>query len=324
VVSKATAAPLALDDCCTATYSRYVTQPAVSHAQKQRILLAILLRVGAMALLAGLSAIVKWTGERGIPVFEIILFRNLFAFVPLGIYIWRTTGFEVLKTRRPLGHLTRSVVGLTGMVCGFSAVQHLPLTEATALQFTSPLFMTALSALLLGEAVGRHRWAAVVIGFLGVLLMARPIPGELNLPGVTLGILSAMGAAGAMVAIRQIVDTERGPTIVFYFTLGGVVLGLVGSAFHWVTPDPMTLAMLVLAGLLGGLGQLLLTEALRNAPIGVVAPFDYTQLVWAAGLGLLVWGELPHPLTLVGAVIVAGSGVYILHRELRRFRAAAN
>jgi drug/metabolite transporter (DMT)-like permease len=283
--------------------------------------LGIAYRVAAMACMACLSAIVKWTGSRGIPVFEIILFRNLFAFVPLGLYIWRTTGFEVLRTRRPLGHLARSAVGLTGMVCGFSAVQHLPLTEATALQFTSPLFMTALSALILSEKVGRHRWGAVVVGFLGVLIMARPLPGQINVTGVTLGILSALGAAGAMVAIRQISDTERGPTIVFYFTLGGVVLGLAGSAFGWVTPDPLTLAMLVVAGLIGGVGQLFLTEALRLAPVGVIAPFDYTQLVWATALGLVIWGELPHPLTLVGAVIVAASGVYILHRELRRFRA---
>jgi drug/metabolite transporter (DMT)-like permease len=226
----------------------------------------------------------------------------------------------VLKTQRPFGHLARATLGLTGMVCGFSAVQYLPLTEATALQFTSPLFMTALSALLLSEKVGRHRWGAVVVGFLGVLIMARPLPGQLNVPGVTLGILSALGAAGAMVAIRQIADTERGPTIVFYFTLGGVVLGAIGSAFHWVTPDPATLGMLVVAGLIGGVGQLFLTEALRQAPIGVIAPFDYTQLVWAALLGLVIWGELPHPLTLVGAVIVAASGVYILHREMRRFR----
>jgi drug/metabolite transporter (DMT)-like permease len=172
--------------------------------------------------------------------------------------------------------------------------------------------------------VGRHRWVAVIVGFIGVLIMARPIPGEMNVPGVTFGILAAFGAAGAMVAIRQIADTERGPTIVFYFTLGGVIVGLVGSAVHWVTPDPLTLSMLILAGVIGGIGQLLLTEALRAAPIGVVAPFDYTQLVWAAILGLVLWGELPHPLTLVGAVIVAGSGVYILHRELQRFRAAEN
>lgn len=298
-----------------------VSPPAASPPANQ-VALGIAFRVAAMACMACLSAIVKWTGSRGIPVFEIILFRNLFAFVPLGLYIARTTGWEVLKTRRPLGHLTRATVGLTGMLCGFSAVQHLPLTEATALQFTSPLFMTALSALLLSEKVGRHRWAAVVVGFVGVLIMARPLPGQFNVVGVSLGILSAFGAAGAMVAIRQIADTERGPTIVFYFTLGGVVLGAVGSLFHWVTPDPLTLAMLIVAGLIGGVGQLLLTEALRQAPIGVIAPFDYTQLIWAAALGLVIWGELPHPLTLVGAVIVAGSGVYILHRELSRFRAA--
>lgn len=290
-------------------------------APAQNVALGIAFRVAAMACMACLSALVKFTGERGIPVFEIIFFRNLFAFVPLGLYIARTTGFSVLKTQRPFGHLVRATVGLTGMVCGFSAVQYLPLTEATALQFTSPLFMTALSALLLSEKVGRHRWAAVFVGFIGVLIMARPVPGEMNIPGVTLGILSALGAAGAMVAIRQISDTEKGPTIVFYFTLGGVVLGAVGSMFHWVTPDPMTLGLLIVAGLIGGVGQLFLTEALRQAPIGVIAPFDYTQLIWATGLGLVIWGELPHPLTLVGAVIVAGSGVYILNRELQRFRA---
>ncbi|HEX7947314.1 MAG TPA: DMT family transporter [Phenylobacterium sp.] len=298
-----------------------MTSPA-THAPKQRILLGIALRVGAMATLACLSALVKWTGGRGVPVFEIILFRNLFAFVPLAIYISRTTGFEVLKTKRPWGHVLRATIGMTGMVCGFSAVQRLPLTESTALQFTSPLFMTALSALILAEPVGRHRWAAVVVGFIGVLIMARPIPGEMNVIGVALGMASALGAAGAMVAIRQISDTERGPTIVFYFTLAATVMGAVGTAFHWVIPDPLTLAMLILAGLIGGVGQMLLTEALRNAPLGIIAPFDYTQLIWASGFGLLIWGEWPHPLTLVGAVIVAGSGVYILHRELRRFRTA--
>ena len=277
----------------------------------------------AMACMACLSGIVKWTGQRGVPVFEIIFFRNLFAFEPLGLYIWRTTGFSVLRTRRPVGHLTRSAIGLFGMVCGFSAVQHLPLTEATAFNFASPLFMTALSALILHEPVGRHRWGAVIVGFLGVLIMVRPQPGHMNLEGVSLALAGAVGAAGAMVAIRQIATTEKGPTIVFYFTAAGAVLGLAGSAFHWVTPDPMTFALLVLGGLIGGVGQLLLTEAIRAAPVGVVAPFDYTQLIWASGIGFLVWGELPHAATLVGAVVVAGSGVYILHRELALRRTTA-
>lgn len=294
---------------------------AASHAPQQHNGLGIAYRVMAMACMACLNAIVKWTGEHGVPVFEIIFFRNLFAFVPLGLYIWRTTGFSVLGTRRPLGHLTRSAIGLFGMVCGFSAVQHLPLTSATAFNFAAPLFMTALSALILREPVGRHRWGAVVVGFLGVLIMVRPEPGHMNLAGVSLALGSAVGSAGAMVAIRQIAGTERGATIVFYFTAAGALLGLAGSAFHWVTPGPLTLGLLILGGLIGGVGQLLLTEALRVAPVGVVAPFDYIQLIWATGLGFLIWGELPQAGTLAGALVVAASGVYILHRELVRRRA---
>mgnify|MGYP001601322485 CR=1 FL=1 len=202
-----------------------MTAPA-SQLPTQHNGLGIAYRVMAMACMACLSAIVKWTGERGTPVFEIIFFRNAFAFVPLGLYIWRTTGFSVLKTRRPLGHLTRSTIGLMGMICGFSAVQYLPLTEATAFNFASPLFMTALSALVLGEVVGKHRWGAVLVGFIGVLIMVRPEPGHLNVVGVSLAIGSALGAAGAMVAIRQIAATEKGATIVFYFTLAGTVLGI--------------------------------------------------------------------------------------------------
>lgn len=294
-----------------------------AHVPVERAALGIAYRVAAMACMACLSALVKWCGGRGVPVLEIIFFRNAFAFVPLGLYIWRTSGPGVLKTRRPLGHLTRSAIGLGSMFCGFSAVQHLPLTDATAFQFASPLFMTALSALILAEPVGRHRWGAVLVGFVGVLIMCRPQPGHMNLTGVSLALGGALGAAGAMVAIRQISATEKGATIVFYFTLGGTVLGLVGCLFDWVTPDPLTLVFLVVAGLVGGVGQLLLTQALTVAPVGVVAPFDYTQLVWATGLGFLVWGELPRATTIAGAAVVAASGFYILHREIRRFRAAS-
>jgi drug/metabolite transporter (DMT)-like permease len=298
------------------------TPAPVTARPEQHHTLGIAYRVAAMACMAVLSAIVKWTGQHGMPVFEIIFFRNAFAFVPLGLYIWRTTGPRVLATQRPLGHLTRSAIGLTGMVCGFSAVQHLALTEATAFNFAAPLFMTALSALVLAEPVGRHRWAAVVVGFVGVLIMVRPAPGHMNLLGVGLALGGAVCSAGAMVAVRQIAPTEKGATIVFYFTLAGTLMGLVGSLAHWVTPDLPMLALLIAGGLIGGVGQMFLTEAIRTAPVGVVAPFDYTQLVWATGLGFLIWGEVPKALTLVGALIVAASGVYILHRELVRRRQA--
>lgn len=295
---------------------------APTHAAHHRNGLGIAYRMAAMVCVALLSAAVKWSGHRGVPVFEMVFFRNAFAFVPIIAYIARTSGFSVLKTQRPLGHLHRSVVGLIGMTCSFSALQHLALTEATAFTFAAPLFMTALSALMLREPVGRHRWGAVLVGFLGVLIMVRPQPGHMNVAGVTFGLTAALGSALAMVQIRQIAVTEKGPTIVFYFTSAGTVLGLAVSVFHWVTPDPLTLAVLIAGGLVGGVGQLFLTEAIRVAPVGVVAPFDYSQLIWATGLGFLIWGELPQPLTLAGAAVVAGSGLYILHRELVRFRRA--
>jgi len=288
----------------------------------QRAGLGILLRVSAMACMAVLSAIVKWCSAQGVPVFEIIFFRNAFAFVPLAIYIWRTTGFRVLRTQRPGGHLTRSAIGLAGMVCAFTALQRLPLTAATALSFAAPLFMTALAAPILGERVGPHRWVAVAVGFVGVLVMVRPDPSHMNTLGALLALGGALGSAGAMIAIREIGKTEPGPTIVFYFTLAGAALGLASLPFGWVMPDLRTLALLVFGGLIGGVGQLLLTQALRVAPVGVVAPFDYIQLVWASLIGFLVFGELPRAATLAGAVIVAASGVYILYREIRRLRPA--
>jgi drug/metabolite transporter (DMT)-like permease len=290
------------------------------HAAVQNNLLGIALRVAAMFCMAGLAAIVKWCSSRGVPVLEIVFFRNAFAFIPVLAYVWRTSGFGVLKTQRPMAHLTRSSIGLVAMVCGFSAVGLLPLTESTAISFSSPLFMTMLSAIMLGEHVGWHRWSAVAVGFVGVLIMVHPDPAHFVSVGTLLALAGAIGTAGAVTTIREIGRTEPGPTIVFYFTLAGAVLGLASLPFAWVMPSRQILFLLIAGGLIGGVGQLLLTEALRRAPVGVVAPFDYIQLVWASLLGFAIWGETPKLATLVGAVVVAGSGVYILLRETRRFR----
>jgi len=297
-----------------------VTAPPIERPVAQSPALGILLRVLAMALMAVLAAIVKACAERGVPVLEIIFFRNAFAFIPVMLYIWRTSGFGVLRTRRPGAHLTRSAVGLTGMICGFTAVSLLPLTQSTAISFSAPLFMVALSALILKEPVSLQRWLAVAVGFVGVLIMVHPDPRQFVGVGVLFAIAAAIGAAGANIAIREISRTEPGPTIVFYFTLAGAAVGLASLPFGWVMPSPGVLGLLVAAGLIGGTGQLLLTEAIRRAPVAVVAPFDYTQLVWAGLIGFLVWGETPAMLTLIGAMVVAASSTYILWREIGRSR----
>ena len=297
-----------------------MTAPPIERPVAQSHALGILLRVLAMALMAVLAAIVKACAERGVPVLEIIFFRNAFAFIPVMLYIWRTSGFGVLRTRRPGAHLTRSAVGLTGMICGFTAVSLLPLTQSTAISFSAPLFMVALSALILKEPVSLHRWLAVAVGFVGVLIMVHPDPRQFVGVGVLFAIAAAIGAAGANIAIREISRTEPGPTIVFYFTLAGAAVGLASLPFGWVMPSPGVLGLLVAAGLIGGTGQLLLTEAIRRAPVAVVAPFDYTQLVWAGLIGFLVWGETPAMLTLIGAMVAAASSTYILWREIGRSR----
>jgi drug/metabolite transporter (DMT)-like permease len=291
--------------------------PAAAHGPT-RALLGVALRVGAMACVATLSGLVKWCAAKGVPLFEIVFFRNAFAFIPLVIYMARSTGFSVVKTRRPMAHFTRSAIGLVGMTCGFAAVQHLPLTEASAFQFTSPLFMTALAVPILREPIGAHRWAAVLVGFAGVLIIIRPLPGQLNLIGAALGLGGAVATAFAQITIREIGRTEPGAAIVFYFTVAGTLLGLASLPFGWVLPDPGTLALLVLCGLIGGVAQILLTESLKVAPVGLVAPFDYSQLIWASLFGFLVWGETPHAATALGALIVAASGLYIVVREARR------
>jgi drug/metabolite transporter (DMT)-like permease len=286
------------------------------------MMLGIGLRVAAMAGVAALTGIVKWCGAKGVPLMEIVFFRNAFAFLPICLYMARTTGFGVLKTQRPAAHLTRAGIGLVGMTCGFSSVRHLSLTDAAAFQFTSPLFMTALAAPILAERVGVHRWAAVLAGFVGVLIIIRPLPGHMNLIGSALGLGGAVATAFAMITVRELGRTEAGAAIVFYFTCAGSLAGLASIPFGWTIPDALTLILLMLAGVIGGVSQLLMTEALRVAPVGVVAPFDYTQLVWAALFGFLVWGERLHPATLVGAMLVAASGIYILVRETRRLSRA--
>jgi drug/metabolite transporter (DMT)-like permease len=277
----------------------------------------IALKLGAVVAMGTMSALVKLAAERGAHTLEIVFFRNLFAFIPIVAYILATRGWTVLRTSRPLGHLVRAGIGISGMLCGFAALGLMPLAEFTAINFAAPLFITALSWPVLGEKVGPHRWAAVAVGFLGVLVMVRPDPVHLVGLGALLALGQALGTAGAMLAIRQLGATEPGPTIVFYFTLAATLVGAAGLPFVWTRPSPDLLLILVACGLTGGVGQLLLTQAFRLAPAAIVAPFDYAALLWAGVLGYAIWSETPSAATLGGGGVVVASGLYILWRETR-------
>jgi drug/metabolite transporter (DMT)-like permease len=296
-----------------------MTSAASSAAPRQDTLRGILLMLGAVAVFSTMDALIKHLAEAYSPL-QIIFFRNLFAFLPLLPVLARGGGLGLLRTQRLGSHLGRAAMGFGAMLCFFTAFALMPLADVVAISLSAPIFITALSVPLLAERVGPRRWAAVTVGFVGVLIMVRPSASVISEPAVFLPLAGAVLYALALIAMRKLGATERAPTTVFYFTLACTVMSALAQPFVWRTPDLVGLALLVCVGLLGGSAQLLMTQALRLAPAAVVAPFDYTALVFSIGFGLAFWGDVPDRLLLVGAAIVIASGLYILHRETLRRR----
>lgn len=278
----------------------------------------IVLKIAAVTVFSIMDMTVKWLSAR-YPTVQIIFCRSLFAFVPLAFFLWKNGGLELLKTRRPGGHLLRATVGAGALYCFFWAFGHMPLADVVAIGFAAPLCMTAMSVWLLGERVGIRRWSAVAVGFLGVLLMVRPGADTVDFAALV-AVLGTLLYSFGIILVRKLSETERSATIVFYFTIGATIVFGAFLPAVWITPDGADAALLVLIGLLGGIGHLLITRAYQLAPIAVVAPFDYMAILWATGFGFVIFGELPSWATVAGSVIVVGSGLYVLHRETVRAR----
>ncbi len=280
--------------------------------------LGILLIVASSLTFALMNAMVKLVSGRLGPV-EIGFFRQVFSLIPVVGLVIRQGGLPALRTERPLGHLFRGLIGNSAMIIFFLSIARLPLADANALSFASPLFVTALSLPLLGEAVGKHRWSAVIVGFAGVLVMTNPggdwFEGSAGL-GAGMGVLAAFMSALMTITIRQLNKTEPPVRIVFYFaTIGTIFFGTLTALFFWVTPTWPELAGLAVVGLIGGLSQILMTTAYRHAPASTLAPFGYISILWSTILGYLIWSDLPGPRILVGAAVVILSGLYIIYRE---------
>lgn len=283
--------------------------------------LGIAMMLGSVFLFSMMNVLIKIGAER-YPVPEVTFFRNAFALIPVAAAVTIQGGWGAgLRTDRPWGHVWRSIIGLSSMSLMFWSFHLMPLGDAVALNFSAPLFLTALSVPLLGEKVGIHRWSAVLVGFVGVLIIVQPSGEMLMHLGALVGLSAAFAQSFAMIAIRQLSKTEPPNTIVFYFTLITTILTGLAMPFVWVTPDNLwDFSILVGTGLLGGGAQLLLTRAYSLAPAAVVAPFNYASLLWAVLFGWMLWNEVPSVHMAVGASVVAASGLYILHRETRRRR----
>ena len=272
-------------------------------------------QLAAVFMFTCMSSMIKSLGAH-YPTSEIIFFRSLPALVPLLLFLPSQGGWRALKTRAPLLQALRTLAGAASMFCGFYAISQLLLADYVALSFTAPLFGTLLSIPFLRETVGWRRLGACLVGFMGVLIMLAPTGDsvEVGLPAL-LAIASAFLYGLVMVAMRRLGGIDNPAATVFYFTVGSTLAGAIGMSFQWVTPPPGDLVLLLAIGMLGGVGQIFMTQAFRLAPPSVVAPFDYTAMIWAIAIGWMVFDNLPGLQSLAGAAVICASGLFILYRE---------
>jgi drug/metabolite transporter (DMT)-like permease len=285
----------------------------------------ILLKLISAVLFAVMSALIRYLGAN-YPIGQVVFFRSAFAIVPVVIvYAWRGELAAAVRTERPFGQASRGAVSVVGMFCNFGALARLPLIEANAISFTSPLISVALAALVLKERVRIYRWSAVILGFIGVLVVLSPhLSGEeltivlasaTSVAGVIYALAGSVCNAGAMIQTRRLTQSETTSSIVFYFSLICALAGLVTWPFGWLKPTGMEFAALAGTGLLGGSAHILLTESYRHASASVVAPFDYTSMVWALVLGYVMFGEMPTVTIILGSAIIAAAGLFVIWRE---------
>lgn len=286
-----------------------------------RPVLAVLLKVTAIALFTALSGIIKATSET-VPAGEAVFFRSFFA-IPV-IVAWLVARGELrhgLITKKPMFHVWRGLVGTSAMGMTFMGLALLPLPEVTAIGYATPIFTLILAALFLGETIRMVRISAVAIGLLGVLIMIWPrLGGDLG-DGAMLGVLLVVAATVArgfvQIHIRRMVQSEHTAAIVFYFSLTASGLALLTAPFGWVMPDAQTAALLVSAGLVGGVAQILVTSSYRFAPASMLAPYDYASMIFAIVIGYVWFDEWPTLVMLAGAALVIAGNVLVIWREHR-------
>lgn len=285
--------------------------------------LGIALKVTSALTFTMMSAGIKTLSER-YPVGELVFFRSAFALVPLFLWLgWQGNLVAAVRTSNLKGHMLRCIIGSCGMFAGFAALSFLPLSDSIAIGYASPLLVVVLAALVLKERVRAYRWGAVLVGLVGVLIMLAP---HLRLGSVAEGgaavgagfaMLGAICSACATIQVRRLTGTETTGAIVLYFSLLTAILGLATIALGWRLPGTTELGYLVLLGVLGGIGQILLTESYRYGDASLIAPFEYTTMIWAVLIGWFVFGQLPQPAVAVGGVIVAAAGMFVVWRERR-------
>ncbi len=260
------------------------------------------------------------------PIGEIVFFRSFFALIP--VILWMAARGrlpEALYTQRLHRHFFRSLAGAGGMFTGFTALALLPIADATAIGYAAPLMTVVLAVIFLGEKVRVYRWSAVAVGFIGVLVILSDYVGpdasavqQGSAFGAAIAVASAFLGATATTQVRAMVRTEAASTIVLYFSLFCAAAGLGSIPFTpWSMPGWGDAAMLVGAGIFGGIGQVTMTQSFRHADASLIAPFDYISMIWALVVSLVVFNTWPSAIMLLGTGIVISAGLFVIYREHR-------
>jgi drug/metabolite transporter (DMT)-like permease len=292
--------------------------PLASIRPREDITRGILYICASVVLSAIMGVGIKWLSDT-YPAVELTFLRSFFGLITALAFVRHGGGVGTLRTQRPGSHFLRASAWVISFLCSFLSLHYLTLATSVAFSFLAPLFMTMLSVPMLGERVGIHRWGAVLLGFLGVLFMARP-NGEVFQLGAVFGIANAFFWGIGSVSVRQLTRTETSSSITFYTHLFSTMILGVALPFFWTPPTWHGLVAMAGLGLLGGISQFWTTQALSYAPAAAIAPFNYTQMIWAVIFGFIVWGDVPTLNLMIGVAIVVASGLYILHRETRQRR----
>jgi len=272
----------------------------------------ILLMLAATLLAAFMNIVARHVSETVHP-YMVVFFRVLFGLLFIGPFVLRS-GFSVFRTRRIGMHLFRASLNVVNMMCFFSAVAITPLAELVALNFTAPVFATLLAVLILREVVGLRRWTAILIGFAGAMIIVRPGFGEVS-PGHVLALGSAISWACVILVVKDLSRTESSITIVAYMTVLMAPVSMVPALFVWQWPTPPELMWLAVMGVVGTGVHFTVAQALREADLSTILPFDFTKLIWISVLAYLIFGEVPTIATWIGGTVIFASGAYIAQRE---------
>lgn len=308
-----------------------------AHSPGARPFVGILFKLASVFAFSFMGAVVKILEilpgpPGGYPVGQVVFSRSFFALIPVFVWLGMVGKLNTaFATTNRMGHIKRGLIGSAGMFFGFAGLAALPLADATAISFAAPLFSVVLAALMLGEVVRLYRWSAVLIGFCGVIVMLWPhlsadalslAESDAKARGAFFCLAGAICAAFAMIEVRKLTATETTASIVTYFSLITTTFGMIsvlGGAFDprwaWVSPGFWPMILLLLTGILGGFGQIFLTEAYRRAPASLIAPFDYTAMIFSIAWGYFLFSKIPDSAVVIGAIIVSVAGIFVIWRE---------